>query len=155
MLREPMLSSLMRCGEAHRRFKNMGLRVPTGTTIVEQGFSALSFAMFERPTRWLSLPTFRRHAMLAVLLLNFSVLRGHEMDFLASGDKRVLMLLEAAWQRLHAAVGLSVAKSGAAAEQLFRDTVSSQEQAADALPADEKETQPVLPFAAEGFSGSD
>ena len=89
------------------------------------------------------------------LLLTCSILRVQEMDFLNCSDKRVLMLLETAWQRLHAAVGLSVAKSGAAAEQLFRDTVSSQEQAADALPADEKETQPVLPFADEGSSGSD
>ena len=147
MVQEPLLSSLLSCGDAHRRFTALGLRVPTGTTIVEQGFGATSMVMFEKPTRWVSPSTFRRHAMLTVLLLNFSILRGCEMDYLNCRDKRVLALLETAFQRLHASAGLSLSRSASKAESLFRACVGSLETAEDASPADARELEVVLPWA--------
>ena len=62
MLQEPLHSSLLRCGDAHRRFTAVGLKVPTGTTIVEQGFGASSLVMFDKHTRWVTETTFKRHA---------------------------------------------------------------------------------------------
>ena len=124
MVQEPMLCSLMRCGDSHLRFTEMGLRVPTGTTIVERGFAASSMVMFEKTTRYVTPTTFRRHAMLTTLLLNFSILRGQEMNFLNCSDKRLLMLLEMAWTRLHTAAGLSLSRSARNAETLFRQCVT-------------------------------
>ena len=147
MLAEPLLSSLLRCGVAHRRFRAMGLHPPTGTTIVEQGFSALSAVLFEKNTKWVSPRTFERHAMLAVLFLNFSILRGHEMELLNCKDTRVLAILEVAWERLRGAAGLTVKNSRETAEQLFRDTVARLETAPDTAPVDDDEADPVLPLA--------
>ena len=69
IIHEPLLSSLIQCGDVHRLFAEIGLRVPTGTTIVEQGFSAMSSVLFEKSQRFVSPSTFRGHSMLTTLLL--------------------------------------------------------------------------------------
>ena len=155
MLQEPMLSSLLRGGDVHRRFAALGLRVPTGTTMVEQGFGAVSRLVFEKSAKLVSEGTFRRHAMLAVLVLNFAVLRHQEMSFLGSKDKRVLQLLEAAWSRLRLASGRCLSSSGAAADHRFRAFVASQQDAPDVAPANATETDPLLPLQTEGISSSE
>ena len=93
--------------------------------------------------------------MLTVLPLNFSILGGHEMDFLNCSDKRVLSLLETAFRRLHTSSGLSLSRSGSDAESLFRACVASLETAEDAAPADAGELDPLLPLAEDDSSGSE
>ena len=155
MVQEPTPSSLVRCCDSHHRFTEMGLRVPTGTTIVEQGFGASNVVMFEKTTRYVTPTTFRRHAMLTTLLLNFSTLRGQDMDIRTCSDRRVLMLLEMAWTRLHKAAGLPLSRSRRNAETHFRERVAEKEQASVATPVSAAETEPLLPYADAGVSGSE
>ena len=155
MLNEPLHSSLLRCGDAHRRFSAMGLRVPTGTTIVEQGFGASSRLLFDKATQWVTESTFKRNAMLTCLLLNFAILRRLDCEFLGSRDKRVLILLESAWSRLHASAGISLGRHRGDAEALFREAVGRLEAAEDVEPVDGEETAALLPFAEDSSEASE
>ena len=148
MLEPVQLAALLRCGDVHRRFTHIGLRPPTGTTMVEQGFRALGLVLFEKTQSVVSLETFNRHAMLATLFLNFSVLRKYEMKFLDCADKKLLSLLDAAFERVHAAHGPGF-KRGEEATRRFRACCAGLADADDAAPVSAREFDALLPLVQE------
>ena len=145
MVEPTQLDFLMRCGDVHRRFTAMGLRPPTGTTMVEQGFRALGLLLFERAQTLLSEDAFARHAMLATLALNFAIFRKEEKVFLNCDDNRVLQLLEAAYERMSVAEGVGYAV-GSDAERMFRACVSGLQSAEDTEPVSARECDVLLPL---------
>ena len=149
MLEPAQLAALLRCGDVHRRFTQIGLQPPTGTSMVEQGFRALGLLLFEKTQSLVSLETFNRHAMIVTLALNFCVLRKYEMEFLNCADKRLLSLLEAAFERMHAANGPGF-KRGEEAARRFRACCAGLSEADDAAPASAREFDVLLPLVQDG-----
>ena len=148
MVEPVQLAALLRCGDVRRRFTQIGLKPPMGTTMVEQGFRALGLLLFEKTQSLVSLETFNRHAMISTLALDFAVLRKYEMDFLNCADKRLLSLLEAAFERLHVAQGPGW-KRGEEATRRFRACCAGLAEADDAVPASAREFDALLPLVQE------
>ena len=146
MARGPMLQSLLASGEAHRRFTDLGLDLPIGTTMVEQGFRATGLVMFESSQTVCSLPTFTRHAQLAVLILNFALLRKFDAALLGTDDKRLLSIFEQAFGRIRDSLGLGSTGVDSAVA-IFRRCVASLQDAGDTDPSGpDEENKVLLPF---------
>ena len=98
--------SLMTWGKIEERWRNMGLKLPTATTTAESGFYAHRVLIFDVATKILGEDTFSRYAQLTCLFLNYNLLHGWDMPDPRSGDKRVLALLDAAYEWLAIVSGL-------------------------------------------------
>ena len=86
--------------------------------------------------------------MVSTLALNFAVLRKYEMEFLNCSDKRLLSLLEAAFERLHVAQGPGW-RRGEEAVRRFRACCAGLFEAEDAAPVSAREADVLLPLAEE------
>ena len=120
-----MLSSLLAWGQAYRRWTSIGLKIPQGTTNVEAGFYANRLYMFDTPQTWLSIADFKRHAMVSALLLNYSLLHRWGEPDPRSRHPRVLALMDAAYERMNLACGLSGASSSQARDMFTKALLSN------------------------------
>lgn len=100
-------TSLMGWGDIARRWESMGVQIPTATTTVESGWRANKVGIFEAQTQHISARRFRRYSEIVCLSLNYNLLHTWDMPDPRSSDKRVLALLDAAWERLSAGAGLA------------------------------------------------
>ena len=115
-----MLSSLLAWGDAYRRWTSIGLKIPEGTTNVESGFHANKLYMFDLAQSWVSPGDFKRHAMVSALFLNYNLLHAWGDPDPRSRDPRVLALMDAAYERLNLALGLSGASCDQARDMFTR-----------------------------------
>ena len=114
--------------------------------MVEQGFSAHSMLLFERATKVVSPTTFDRNAKLAVLMLNFALLRQYDRRHLGCGDSKLLQMFEQALGRICASAGLQ-GRGVESAEAMFRRCLERlQDSAQDELDY-EVEGSVILPLA--------
>ena len=120
MAEEHMKSSLMGWGKVARRWREVGLKIPEATTIVESGFYAHKVLMFEHQQRTITLQHWVPLAQLVAMFLNFSLLQ--RMTSTQKTDSRLVSIMSAAFERLKIAAGFS-AHSATHAEQLFRQKV--------------------------------
>ena len=111
------------------------------TTTVESGWYAHRVLMFDVATRTMGEHTFTRYAQLACLFLNYNLLHGWDMPDPRSGDKRVLALLDAAYERLAMASGLNAVparlarqKFEAAVQAHRASTQAAMQEAGEELP---------------------